>query len=389
MTSGSGVKQVLDTIDKQPERVWISAECGPYSPLQSINQRTDAQKADLAEKRKKVLRQYIGASCVYQFCIPRGIHVTWEWAQRCQGWRLPFMQKLMKKYQPYFGTTQGCQVNLRDPKTQKLMHKGWKLMTSHQHLSDLMNIPCSCSKGYTHARCEGGLAGMTALYTKEFAGRVWKAVSQEMTQVTLRREMEGRTSLVPGVGEGLRCVCNSLKEHSSSISCGMCMCQAGVLHTGTQQQQQQHQWHHDMARHTGQDGKRKEEEGGGTGLCEDGKVDACWEEGQKHDTTHDTHTRTHHDSHSHQSIFSLSSTYLTSIPDSSSQVHPAASRSDMCSSCHVDRNGCETVEKQTDEHFVFTAHRFQDKSVKKRSNGNFTSCMRLLVIAVCETWLLL
>ena len=91
----AGVDMILNTIDThRPEHVWISPNCGPYSPLQSINQRSEAQIAQLAEKRRVALQQYTGAKCVYEYCIQHGIHVTWEWSQKCQGWRLPIMQDL-------------------------------------------------------------------------------------------------------------------------------------------------------------------------------------------------------------------------------------------------------------------------------------------------------
>ena len=44
--SGSGVQLVLQTItEKRPSHVWISPECGPYSPMQAVNQRTESQRA--------------------------------------------------------------------------------------------------------------------------------------------------------------------------------------------------------------------------------------------------------------------------------------------------------------------------------------------------------
>lgn len=58
-----GVHQTLRVIqEKRPDNVWISPECGPYSPLQAINQRTPEQVAELQEKRRIALKQYVGAS---------------------------------------------------------------------------------------------------------------------------------------------------------------------------------------------------------------------------------------------------------------------------------------------------------------------------------------
>ena len=74
-----GVKLLLQKIDQlNPMHVWISTDCGPYSPIQNLNMRTEDQRAQLDEKRKEVLRQYVGASCVLHYAIQKGCHVSWE-----------------------------------------------------------------------------------------------------------------------------------------------------------------------------------------------------------------------------------------------------------------------------------------------------------------------
>lgn len=214
---GSGVKQVISTIDQLcPGNVWISPECGPYSPLQALNQRNPEQPAELEEKRRIALRQYVGASCIYQHCIQKGIHVTWEWSQRCQGWRLPFMQKLIQKYQPFIVDTHGCRVGLRDPKGHGLMNKAWRLMTTHKRLSEQMRLPCTCPKGYRHAKCEGGLAGATAYYTKQFRERVTKALFREMTHDMVTKEFHGHKHDHFPIGFGE-------ESHQAPLTCGSCL----------------------------------------------------------------------------------------------------------------------------------------------------------------------
>ena len=54
--TNEGVRAVLDKIDlHDPEHVWLAPECGPYSVIQNVNQRTEQQKQELAEKRKQAL----------------------------------------------------------------------------------------------------------------------------------------------------------------------------------------------------------------------------------------------------------------------------------------------------------------------------------------------
>ena len=115
ISTGRGVKGVLDKIDLcAPELVWLSPECGPYSVMQNINQRTAEQRSDLENKRKQALKQYMGCAIIYQYCVQRGTHVVWELSQSCQAWRLPVLQNLIKRYDPYFAIVRGCQVNLRN-----------------------------------------------------------------------------------------------------------------------------------------------------------------------------------------------------------------------------------------------------------------------------------
>ena len=194
------------------------------------------QVAELQEKRRIVLKQYVGASIVFQFCVQQGIHVSWEWAQRSQAWRLPLVQNLLKKYQLYVAVVSGCRVNLRDPKTQKLMSKSWKVMTTHKRLSESLTLPCMCGKHYSHARCEGGLAGMTAYYTPEMAKRIVKVFEQELDSEHLQKELRGeRGHLVDSFGEGLHCICDRLGMHGSDVRCGFCLttpketCREGVV----------------------------------------------------------------------------------------------------------------------------------------------------------------
>ena len=219
-----GVRQVLNLIrTHQPQHVWISPECGPFSPLQAINQRSPEQKAELDRKRKQAIKQYLGAGTIFHFCMQHGIHCSWEWAQKCQAWRLPFMQRIVKRYVPYMSVTQGCQVNLRDPKSGQLMHKGWKIMTSHAHLSELMHRPCSCGPNYRHAKCEGGLAGHSAFYTPEFAKRVCHALFHEFSHALLSQEMDGRSCLLSPFGKGPECVCRDLCSADTEHLCSTCL----------------------------------------------------------------------------------------------------------------------------------------------------------------------
>ena len=124
LSTGEGVKLLLQGVDHcNPLSISVITECGPFSFMQNLNQRTEQQKLELAEKRREVMRQYGGASCVLHYAIQKGIHVTWEWSHKCHAWRLPFVQRIWEKYKLWVSVTNGCQVNLREPKSGKHLQR--------------------------------------------------------------------------------------------------------------------------------------------------------------------------------------------------------------------------------------------------------------------------
>ena len=189
--------------------------------MQNVNQRTPEQQQALEEKRKTVLKQYVGGAIVYQYCIQKGIHCTWEWAQSCQAWRLPLVQHIMKRYQVYFAITRGCQVDLKDPKGQ-FISKGWKMMTTNKCLAKRMELPCVCPSHVVHVPCEGSLTRKTAFYTRPFAKRVCEALLQGSFPDQIQKEFEGVFVGCDMFGKGLQCVCEEGHRHGAALQCGMC-----------------------------------------------------------------------------------------------------------------------------------------------------------------------
>ena len=213
--------QAFEALSTRSPTWLIEVACSPESLLSAEVQK-QAGYEGAAEKRRHALKQYLGACSVYHHCMQLGIHATWEWAQKCHAWRLPFMQKMDKRYVPYYAVTQGCQVGLRDPKSGRLMHKGWKIMTSHARLAEHMSMPCACSQGQTHAKCEGGLASASAFYTPDYVRRLVHVIRLELSRESLVREMEGQTSLLQSFGKGQVCMCHEVNTHGSEHVCGAC-----------------------------------------------------------------------------------------------------------------------------------------------------------------------
>ena len=226
LSTNQGIHGVIREIEScKPEHVWMSPICGPYSVMQNINQRDEAQKERLGEKRREALKQYVGCSLIYTYCIQRGIHATWEWSQSCQAWRLPLMQKLVQRFQPFFAIIRGCRVGLTTKEGEPIS-KGWKIMTTHALLAKRMNMPCVCKSGTPHVKCEGKLTNQTAYYTKQFAKRVCDALLQGCEESDLVDTMEGHSPLPDLFGIGSSCNCVEGKHHEANLLCGNCALQA-------------------------------------------------------------------------------------------------------------------------------------------------------------------
>ena len=71
----------------RPKGLWFSPECGPSSIMQNANQRTPAQVADLAEKRKVALRQWQTCIKLAWLQIELGGTFYIEQPQTCGTWK--------------------------------------------------------------------------------------------------------------------------------------------------------------------------------------------------------------------------------------------------------------------------------------------------------------
>lgn len=172
-------------IEGRPDLVWVSPECGPYSPMQRLNMRSEKQRADLKEKRRRAMLQYEGACEIARFCRSLGAHFVIELSERCEAWRFKIFQELKQDLTCEVGVCKGCQVGLKDQDGQ-LLGKGWKLMSTNHTLVRRMALKCTTN--HVHGRCEGNKSRrQTAFYTPAFAKRVieFLRAGESCVEVTL------------------------------------------------------------------------------------------------------------------------------------------------------------------------------------------------------------
>ena len=218
LATPSGLSLALEQIQTlKPKRVWVSPPCGPYSPLQNVNQRSPAQIRELRAKRATAQRIHESTLEIVKVCLQLGIHVTVELAERCEAWRLPIFQKLRFEMGLYTAVTKGCAVGLKG-QDGALMQQGWRIVTSHARLAEVTHRPCNCPTNYKHAKCEGKNATMSARYTKEYVRLAVEALSREGNFQRVVEECSGKRSLPQGFGLGLMCTCENSEGY-----CGSCV----------------------------------------------------------------------------------------------------------------------------------------------------------------------
>ena len=99
-----GVKLAKEIItEKRPRLVWLSPECGPYSPMQHLNCRNPEQKQNLESKRERVRKQYAGVEEIAEHVDSLGLTFMIELSERCEAWTLPWFQKLQSKVSLHSG----------------------------------------------------------------------------------------------------------------------------------------------------------------------------------------------------------------------------------------------------------------------------------------------
>ena len=188
LTKQSGVEACKKLIkSERPQNVWISCDCGPFSPMQHVNQRNQQQKDNLERKRNYAIQEYLGGIQVAKFAIKQGCDVHWELSEKCEAWKLPCIDDFVGSCGLKKVTCHGCRVDLRTKDTQELLCKGWTIATTNMRMCEHMNL--HCQRNHAHGVCDRGRAKHTAFYTPVFAKRVvdamlehddWNQVAQDI-----------------------------------------------------------------------------------------------------------------------------------------------------------------------------------------------------------------
>ena len=203
LTCNEGIKKTLEVLKRErPDHLWISTECGAFSPMQNINQRTQEQAQELQHKKREARKQHTGGLLVAWYAFSLGCQVHWEWSRKCRAWKWPLMDEWRKVCGTQTAILSGCQVNLRGEKSGKLLGKEWRVESTTRAI----HCPCqgpTCKK--SHGQAEGQDLKQTAFYTPELARRVLHHMIRDVQQLPEKGTVEERQREILEL-QGINCV---------------------------------------------------------------------------------------------------------------------------------------------------------------------------------------
>ena len=174
----AGTQHIIRVMkETRPGLVWLSPECGPFSPMQHLNMKTEKQRQDLAEKRARARQQYKGCCEIAEEAHKENIPFIIELSERCEGWNETPFSILQNRVPCVSGVCKGCQVGLRNEQ-RELLGKGWRLLGTAKGIIHHMTL--KCSGDHVHGKCEGQKrCRQTAFYTPTFCKRVVNVMKRD------------------------------------------------------------------------------------------------------------------------------------------------------------------------------------------------------------------
>ena len=138
----------------QPEHLWFSPECGPWSAWSNLNQSRSCEAWDVVQaQRLGNMDQLALGVILLRHQRKVGKHFHWEQPQRSNMFRTPLLQELY--CQTLAAEFDMCQVGaLKDPESQRLMKKGMTVMTTSTKLHQILHGR-HCSRDHEHQPLEG------------------------------------------------------------------------------------------------------------------------------------------------------------------------------------------------------------------------------------------
>ena len=114
----AGAQHIIRVMkETRPGLVWLSPECGPYSPMQHLNMKTEKQHQDLAEKRARARQQYKGCCEIAEEAYKENIPFIIELSEHVKDGVKPYFPFCMTGFLV-------CQGSAKDAKLDSGMNNG-------------------------------------------------------------------------------------------------------------------------------------------------------------------------------------------------------------------------------------------------------------------------
>ena len=175
---GKDVRRLIEIVRKNPEcDLWSSIPCGPWSTWQYVNlsQYGPEFAAELNDARRQSQIMFAAFIRVSREVRKGGGRIAYEWPRHCLGWSQPFMKKFLDDPEILTVNIDGCDFGMKD-KNGTPIRKQWRIATNSSDLAaELGGRTCHHEKGFAHARIEGSLTPLTALYPKQMCQTIIKS----------------------------------------------------------------------------------------------------------------------------------------------------------------------------------------------------------------------
>ena len=187
MTTEKGFKRARSLCETfRPRYLWLSPICGPTSPIQHLNEKTEEQKRKLEQKRKVSRKMARNCITLAEDQLARGGHIVWEWPKGNEGWFFKevskFFEKLQKNGLCHEAVLHGCMVGVVAPDCGIAMKKPWRIRTTDPNLAKVLSIPCNGK--HEHVECLGhNRAAASAFYPIKMCRLVARHVLTEGTNM--------------------------------------------------------------------------------------------------------------------------------------------------------------------------------------------------------------
>jgi len=176
-TNGGLRRLMLVAKARKPRRMVASPPCGPFCPLQRLNQRNAQQITNLAEKRRKGRRVWQNIKRLFEFLATEvpDCECEFEQPRDSDSWRETAARDL--RQQLFETSICGCAYGVRCEKTGELHKKPWTIISTDPGFTKIVNKWCSKRKGsatnHRHHKLEGGsVVSRSAAYPPALC-RIW------------------------------------------------------------------------------------------------------------------------------------------------------------------------------------------------------------------------